>query len=398
MTDTTPQTDCLYAAHFGLRGEPFSPAPSPQELQLTGAHAEAVAALEIGLRNRSGLIVLTGSPGTGKTSVVYRVLSELGDEARTAYVSQTSLGFDALLSHILRDFGIRHDGVDRGDQLDALDAFLLECARAGVVAAVVIDEAQNLSAETLEQIRQLTNYETFTRKLLQVVLVGSPELDERLASPELQHLGSRVAVHARLRRLDRDESRAYLEHRLRQAGADLRLFAPAALTDLVRHGRGNPRRLNILAQNALLFAFGRNDSVASAADVRAALSTVAWKGGLTATLRRVLRRDRRMLPMAAAVLVVIALGAWQLRSTRPNGPGSAPEMVARPVETTLSIEPLPVPQGSRATLLDIDNGSPSAGSDPLRRLALAGVLIGPLGMLAAMALELRRRREEWRMA
>jgi general secretion pathway protein A len=397
MTQVAPQTDCLYAAHFGLSAEPFSPAPSPHDLQMTGAHAEALAALEVGLRNRSGLIVLTGAPGTGKTSVVYRVLSSLGDEVRTAYVAQTSLDFDGLLSHILADFGIRHESKSRGDQLDALDAFLLECAREGTVAAVVIDEAQNLSSETLEQIRLLTNYETFSRKLLQVVLVGAPELDERLASPELQHLGSRVAVHVKLGRLNRAESRAYIEHRLRTAGAALDLFAPAAVNALLRHGRGNPRRLNLLAQNALLFAFGRNQAVVSLADVRAARAALAGHEGATTAIRRAAERSRWLVPAIAATLAAITLATWvftgssgsqshRLRETASKSSGS----------TTLSVESLPITTG-RNLLLDVDTGDHTARRDPLKPLALAGVLIGPLGMLGA-ALGLRRRHEEWRAA
>jgi type II secretory pathway predicted ATPase ExeA len=247
----------MYASHFKLTAEPFSLTPDPDCLYLSPGHAEALAALKVGLMGRRGLMVMSGEVGTGKTTLLYALLRALGEDMRTAYVSNTALGFDGLLHLALSDFAVTPASPARVDMLTALNQLLRDCAERGYTATLVVDEAQNLDAEAFEQLRLLSNFETFTDKLLQIVLVGQPELEQRLREPALRALTERVAVHCRLSALSERESRAYVDYRLCRAGGSARLFAPAARDLLLAEAEGLPRRINILCHNALLFAYGR---------------------------------------------------------------------------------------------------------------------------------------------
>ena len=263
--------DPMYERHFALRTEPFSLTPDPSFLYLSPEHAEAMAAIEVGLRGRRGLMVMTGEVGTGKTTLLYELLTRLGSEVRTAYISNTKLSFDHMLQQALTDFGIPCPGPDRLDRLTALNTFLRQCATEGATAALVIDEAQNLDGEAFEHLRLLSNFETFTSKLLQVVLVGQPELRLKLRHPSLHQVAERVAVHCHLKPLSRAESRKYVQHRLECAGGSLALFSPAALRLLLRRAHGVPRRINIICHNALLFAYGADAERVARSHVRAAV-------------------------------------------------------------------------------------------------------------------------------
>ncbi|MFI5364888.1 MAG: ExeA family protein [Candidatus Binatia bacterium] len=260
----------MYAHHFGLSAEPFSLTPDPQQLYLSPVHAEAKAALMVGLQARRGLIVMTGEVGTGKTTLLYSLLSERNDQIHTAYISNTKLTFEEMLRLALVDFGAACDGRDRLDLLNALNAFLLRCAADGSTAALVIDEAQNLDDDVFEDLRLLLNVETFTEKLLQIVLVGQPELDAKLSRPALRQVAERVAVRCQLKPLTARQSRAYVEHRLHTVGGALNLFTAGALRLLIKASAGIPRRINILGHNALLFAYGAGAPRVSRSFVRAA--------------------------------------------------------------------------------------------------------------------------------
>jgi type II secretory pathway predicted ATPase ExeA len=235
--------------------EAFSLAPDPQRLFLSRDHAEALAALRLGLDYRRGLIVVVGEVGMGKTTVAYSLLATFADEVHTAYVANTRLPFDGLLRHTLEDFGVECREHDRASLLTALNTFLLECARVGQMAVLVVDEAQSLDDETFENLRLLSNVETYNQKLLQIVLLGQPELDTKLRKPHLRQISDRVAVRVNINPLDRGESRAYVEHRLERAGGSLRMFSRPALRLIVKQARGVPRRMNILCHNALLLAY-----------------------------------------------------------------------------------------------------------------------------------------------
>jgi general secretion pathway protein A len=260
----------MYARHFGLSDEAFSLTPDPLLFFLSPVHAEACAALKIGLQARRGLMVMTGEVGTGKTTLLYSLLSERSDQIHTAYISDTKLTFEEMLRLALADFGAPCISTQRLELLNALNAFLLRCAADGTTAALVIDEAHNLDDDVFEHLRLLSNFETFKEKLLQIVLVGQPELDAKLNRHELRQIAERVAVRCHLVPLTRRQSRAYIEHRLQTVGGSLDLFSPGALRLIVRKSAGIPRRLNILCNNALLFAYGAGALKVSASYARAA--------------------------------------------------------------------------------------------------------------------------------
>lgn len=249
--------------HFGLRRDPFGLTPDPAFLFLSEGHAEALAGLKLGLLGRRGLIVLVGEVGTGKTTLLYSLLSGLGPEVQTAYVANTALPFDDILRAAVKDFGVPPAGLDlsgatRFELLEALNELLRGCVREGTVAALIIDEAQNLSDEAFEGLRLLLNFETYHEKLLQIILVGQPELDSRLSRPGLRQVADRIAIRCHLNPLTPDEARSYIDHRLRAAGSSSQIFTPAALKLAVAQSRGIPRRINVLCHNALLFAYGRD--------------------------------------------------------------------------------------------------------------------------------------------
>ncbi|MBX3025249.1 AAA family ATPase [bacterium] len=261
----------MYEAHFGLTADPFSLSPDPAFLYPSPAHAEALAGLRIALASRRGLATLIGEVGTGKTTLLYALLRDAEPAIAAAYLANPSLGFAALLRQALADWGVPCDGGDRAAMLAALHAFLRRCAEDGRIAALVIDEAQHLDADAFEQVRLLTNFETYSAKLLQVVLVGQPELAAILRRPALRQVNERVAHRCALGPLAAGEAARYLAHRLARAGAPPALLTPAARALLVVAARGLPRRLNVLAHTALLSAYGRGARRVRAGDVWAAM-------------------------------------------------------------------------------------------------------------------------------
>jgi general secretion pathway protein A len=320
----------MYTTHFGLTAEPFSLTPDPEFLYLSPGHAEALAALKIGLLGRRGVILMTGEVGTGKTTLTYALMHALGDTVRTAYVSNTRAGFDALLQLALADFGVTPASAARIDLLTALNRLLRECAEHDVTATLIVDEAQNLDPDTFEQLRLLTNFETFTHKLLQIVLVGQPELAVRMREPALRALTERVAVHCQLAPLGERESRAYLDYRLLRAGGSTRLFDHDARGILLAAATGLPRRINILSHTALLFAYGRGAArvtrpiaelaVAQRAALFADLAPFASRAAPAAPPAPVQAgRWRPALAFAAAALVTAVAVAAIRVGARPAG-------------------------------------------------------------------------------
>lgn len=287
----------MYAQHFGLAAEPFSVTPDPFFLYLSPGHAEALAALKVGLLERRGFMVMTGEVGAGKTTLIYSLLSEIRSEARTSYISNTVLSTEDLLRQALADFRVPCASRDRKELHDALNDFLLRCLNDGVTAALIIDEAQNLDEDTLESIRLLSNYETFTSKLLQIVLVGQPELELRLRQPRVRPLAERIAVRCEVERLSRLESCKYIAHRLDCVGGSLDLVSSGALRLIVGGAQGLPRRLNILCHNAFLFAYGHGARRVESAHARSALR--ARRARLPVSRRFSWLAGARLLPSSA---------------------------------------------------------------------------------------------------
>jgi general secretion pathway protein A len=328
----------MYTGHFHLRSEPFSLTPDPAFLYLSPGHAEALAGLKVGLEGRRGLMVVVGEVGMGKTTVLYSLLTELGEGIKTAYISNTKLPFDDILRQALSDFGVQCASRDRVELLSALNGFLRECAADGTTAALVIDEAQNLENDVFENLRLLSNYETYTEKLLQIVLVGQPELEVKLRQPSLRQVAERVAVRCNINPLSRAESVRYVEHRLQRAGGSTSaIFTQPALEFLLVKARGIPRRINILCHTSMLFAYGRGEQLVTFPMARSAAREKEGRG--LVTLRRGLLppaapasdgpTSARFRPVwavagfAAGILVMVGLGVLDGRPA-PRDAASAP--------------------------------------------------------------------------
>ena len=219
----------MYKAFFGLRANPFGVNPDPQFLYLMPHIREALACLQYGIKTHKGFIVLTGEVGTGKTTVLKAALNSLSDaRVVTSYLFNPRLDVLDFFEFVLTDFGIPFSSRTKAHMLLRLNQWLLERFRAGEIAVIVIDEAQHLSSELLEEIRLLTNLETSTEKLLQIVLAGQPELAGKLCQPSARQIRQRITLLCKTRALTREETRAYLAERLRIAGATAPVFSPEA--------------------------------------------------------------------------------------------------------------------------------------------------------------------------
>lgn len=246
----------MYLSFYNLVEEPFSITPDPRFLFFTGHHREAFDHLIYGITRRRGFIQLTGEVGSGKTTLCRAVLNHLNQSVQTALVLNPLLSFEQLLRSILNDLGLADPGNDRLDCIQALNHFLLSRGQDDRTVAVLIDEAQNLSPEMMEQIRLLSNLETDQQKLVQIVLCGQPELKSRLAGPELRQLRQRITVRYHLLPLSLEQVAGYIDHRLQVAGADAGLrFTPQAVRAVYRYARGCPRMINAICDNAMLAGF-----------------------------------------------------------------------------------------------------------------------------------------------
>ena len=246
----------MYTQYYGFSENPFNITPDPRFLYLTPGHREALAALVYGIRERKGFVALTGEVGTGKTTLLYRLLDNLDEKVHTAFIFHTSTTYRELLRNMMSELGLPVTDDDTFLLIDRLNRYLIERAVAGEIVALIIDEAQNLSEEVLENIRLLSNLETRTTKLLQIVLCGQPELEAKLNATGLRQLRQRIAIMRRIEPLGDAECREYLEHRLKIVGSNAgRLFTPGAMILLRTHSRGIPRIINVMCDNALLIGF-----------------------------------------------------------------------------------------------------------------------------------------------
>lgn len=250
--------DLVYQKYFGFSQRPFNITPDPSFLYRSSCHKEALAQLSYGVRARKGFIVLTGEVGTGKTTLINALLAELNSKTQTALVFNLITTPIDLLRYVCDDYGLTNPRTslsDIHDYLILLNDYLLKKYRSGENCALIIDEAQNLSSEVLESIRLLSNFETSKDKLLQILLVGQPELSDRLNSQELRQLKQRVALRHHLRSLTAKECEEYILCRLAIANGDPRIFTREALEAVYVYSKGIPRVINVLGDNALLTAY-----------------------------------------------------------------------------------------------------------------------------------------------
>ena len=247
----------MYKEFYGLKANPFNVNPDPRYLFLTRHTEEALACLTYGIQSRKGFVLLTGEVGTGKTTLINNLLEWLRmQQVATAFIFNSRLDVPQFLDYMMADFGIPCDSTAKSQVLLRLYNWLLDRYRAGETAVLIVDEAQNLTDEVLEEIRMLTNLETFTEKLMQIVLVGQPELEQKLRQPQLRQLRQRLTLRAKTHPLTLDETRAYVQQRLRIAGSSgQEIFDDEALQAVHRYANGIPRVINLLCEHCLVSAF-----------------------------------------------------------------------------------------------------------------------------------------------
>jgi general secretion pathway protein A len=250
----------MYQSFFGLRESPFNVNPDPRYLFLTGQIREALAGLTYGIQNRKGFILLTGEVGTGKTTLLNRLLDWLHDHRMpTAYIFNSRLNVAHLFDFIMADFEIPCESREKSQVLLRLNQWLLERYRMGETAVLIIDEAQNLSPDVLEEVRLLTNLETSTEKLLQIVLTGQPELEEKLKLPQLRQLRQRITLRCHTGALSLEETFGYIAERLRIAGANGEpVFSKEAIETVHTYSCGIPRVINLLCEHSMINAYVEN--------------------------------------------------------------------------------------------------------------------------------------------
>ena len=247
----------MYEEFYGFKEKPFSVTPDPRFLFLSPGHRDALAYLRYGIDERKGFLAMVGEVGVGKTTIVRAMLDELSERVEASCVLTTRLTFKQLLELALHDLGLDVGGKTKVELLIMFNEFLIEKAQQGKSVVLVVDEAQNLSAGCLEELRMLSNLETDRSKLLQTVLVGQPELKRRLSGQDLRQLRQRIPGLAEIKPLEYDDVRGYINFRLSVAGLPDpdRLFSPGALEAIYRYSRGIPRLINLLCDRSLLAGF-----------------------------------------------------------------------------------------------------------------------------------------------
>ena len=247
----------MYKRFYGLQANPFNLNPDPRFLYESRWVEEALACLKYGIESRKGFVMLTGEVGTGKTTLLNKLLRFLRAKGlSTAYVFNPRLKVMEFLQYMMADFGLPVDSNGKAAYLQRLNHFLLERYSAGKTAVLIVDEAQNLSVDVLEEIRMLTNLETSTEKLLQIILCGQPELEAKMKDPNLRQLRQRVAIRARTHALSLEETGKYIQVRLAIAGASAEpIFSQEAIETVYEYSRGIPRVINLMCEHALITGF-----------------------------------------------------------------------------------------------------------------------------------------------
>jgi general secretion pathway protein A len=347
----------MYTSFFGLREKPFAITPDPRYLYLSERHAEALAHLLYGINEAGGFIQLTGEVGTGKTTVIRSLLEQLPGHADVALILNPRVTPAEFLLTICEELHIPVPEAGRGSTktlMDLIGRQLLDTHARGRRVVLIVDEAQNLSTQTLEQVRLLTNLETATAKLLQIILIGQPELRALLDQPELRQLAQRITGRYHLDPLSAEESSGYVKHRMRVAGATAEVFTPSALREIHRLSGGIPRVINVICDRALLGAFTQEDHRAGAALVRQAASEVygrpvpaPWLKWTTAAA-------------VAAAVGLVGFGLWSYLDARRDHTAQA----APAAESAVAPPPVTVPDSQPTAAGAADAGAIPAAQAP----------------------------------
>ena len=351
----------MYLAFFGIAEKPFAITPDPRYLYLSARHADALAHLVYGINEAGGFIQLTGEVGTGKTTTIRSLLARAPKNAEIALILNPRLSAGEFLLALCEELGLGTDERsthNTKELVDLLNRYLLRAHAQGRRVVLIVDEAQNLDPEVLEYIRLLTNLETETQKLLQIILIGQPELRRLLAREDLRQLAQRITGRYHLDPLSRDETAAYVRHRMRVAGATVDIFTRGALREIYSVSRGIPRVINIICDRALLGAYTQDLHQVPAALVRRAGAEVFDE-----------ELSPRWMPfliggLALAVLIGSAALLWRYMPARATSPAatSAPRAAAAPaaaVEATPAGAPAPTPPVPAA---DTSAATPSAAT------------------------------------
>lgn len=400
----------MYTSFFGLAEKPFAITPDPRYLYLSERHAEALAHLLYGINESGGFIQLTGEVGTGKTTVVRTLLSRVPHHADVAVILNPRITPVEFLLTICEELGLAIAEADRDSvkqMVDALNRRLLNAHAEGRRIIVLVDEAQNLSIDVLEQVRLLTNLETPTQKLLQIILIGQPELRELLDRTDLRQLAQRITGRYHLMPLSREETKGYVRHRLRVAGATEEIFTSGALVELHRLSQGIPRVINVACDRALLGGYTQETKKITASLVRRAAGEVygrrffpTWLGwmvgsvgvvALAGTLFLGWQFWRHQSPVLSASRAIKSAAATRVAAPKPAAvaPAAAPVVAAPPAPKLASVN----------ALLQANEANTTDAAAFRRLLALWGTALSderdPCGQAAKAGLACLDQRGSW---
>ncbi|MBI5675189.1 MAG: AAA family ATPase [Nitrospirae bacterium] len=303
----------MYNDYFGLKETPFSIAPDPRYLYMSEQHREALAHLIYGFNSDGGFVLLTGEVGTGKTTVCRCLLEQIPNDSSIAFIINPRLSVDELLATICDEFGIKYPerNISTKVFVDLLNAYLLDAHAKGRKAVLIIDEAQNLSANVLEELRLLTNLETNQRKLLQIILLGQPELRKKLSKPELRQLSQRIIARYHLGPLSRKDVSAYVTHRLAIAGMSNEIFPPSTIRKIYSLSGGVPRLINVLCDRALLGTFVQKERKVKKSTLKKAAGEVFEKPG-------VIKQYKNALALLLSVVIILIAAFFIFRQFNNN--------------------------------------------------------------------------------
>ncbi len=287
--------------YYGLKEDPFRLTPDPKYFFPSESHNLALKALEYSMEQAEGFCVIVGEPGTGKTTLLNVFIREWAEKAKVALVLTPRLSPEEFLSAVLDELGLDIAAGNKNELLRGFRDVLIGNVQEGRKVIIVVDEAQNLPTETLEELRLLSNLETDKEKLLQIVLVGQPELEQKLRSPLLRQLNQRISTKVRLKHLSRQETGEYINFRLLKAGKTFLRFSDAAVREIYRHTEGNPRLINILGLRALMCAYMDDAKVVQKAHIKEAVKTLNPE-----------EMDRKISPVPIVVSVVVMLAVLLL--------------------------------------------------------------------------------------